>query len=148
MLPATLVSYLLVFLHGGVELLREVVGDVGHPRFLLVGPAQAAFVLARLFVVLLFGVLAVAFCGLWKNKHLHWLGDIWDAAMRQCVCVCVVLTSVLSLQVLFSSRFLSSSSCSSSLMLSSRTLGQKSPSKYGSSLALVNRSSVACLKMS
>lgn len=38
------------------------------------------------------------------------------------------LTSVLSLLV-FSSRFRSSSSCSSSLMLSSRTLGQKSPSK-------------------
>lgn len=60
----------------------------------------------------------------------------------------VPLTSVLSLEVLFSSLFLSSSSCSSSLMLSSRTLGQKSPSKYGSSLALVSRSSVACLKMS
>lgn len=60
----------------------------------------------------------------------------------------VPLTSVLSLEVLFSSLFLSSSSCSSSLMLSSRTLGQKSPSKYGSSLALVRRSSVACLKMS
>ncbi|KAF3846736.1 hypothetical protein F7725_003814 [Dissostichus mawsoni] len=51
----------------------------------------------------------------------------------------VVLTSVHSLEVLFSSLFLSSSSCSSSLMLSSRTLGQKSPSKYGSSLALVSR---------
>lgn len=39
-----------------------------------------------------------------------------------------LLTSVLSLLV-FSSLFRSSSSCSSSLMLSSRTLGQKSPSK-------------------
>ena len=55
---------------------------------------------------------------------------------------------MLSQEVLFSSLLRSSSSCSSSLMLSSRTLGQKSPSKYGSSLALVSRSSVACLKMS
>lgn len=59
-----------------------------------------------------------------------------------------ILTSILSLDVLFSSLLRSSSSCSSSLMLSSSTLGQKSPSKYGSSLALVKRSSVACLKMS
>ncbi len=56
------------------------------------------------------------------------------------------LTSILSLEVLFSSLFRSSSSCSNSLMLSSNTLGQKSPSKYGSSFALVRRSSVACLK--
>ena len=58
------------------------------------------------------------------------------------------VTSVVSLAAVLSSFFLSSSSCSSSLMLSSSTLGQKSPSKEGSSLALVSLSSFACFKMS
>lgn len=53
-----------MFLHGGIELLGEIVGHVGHPGFLLVGSAQAALVLACLFIVLLFGILAVSFCGL------------------------------------------------------------------------------------
>lgn len=53
-----------MFLHGGVELLGKVVGDTGHPGFLLIGSAQAAFVLARLFVVLLFGIFAVSLGGL------------------------------------------------------------------------------------
>ena len=58
-----------MFLHGGVELLGEVVGHVGHPRLLLVGSAQtAALVLARLFTVLLFGILAVTFRGLKRER--------------------------------------------------------------------------------
>lgn len=53
---------LLMFLHSSVEFLRKVIGNIGHPWFLLVGSAQAALVLARLFIVLLFGILAVSFC--------------------------------------------------------------------------------------
>ncbi len=53
-----------MFLHGGVELLGKVIGNIGHSWFLLVGSAQAALVLACLFIVLLFGILAVSFCGL------------------------------------------------------------------------------------
>lgn len=60
-------AYLFVLLHGGVELLGEVIGHVGHPGFLLVGSAQAAFVLTCLLVVLLLGVLAVTFSGLWES---------------------------------------------------------------------------------
>lgn len=55
-----------MFLHGGIELLGKVVGHTGHPWFLLIGSAQTAFVLARLFVVLLFGVFAVSLGGLQK----------------------------------------------------------------------------------
>lgn len=58
-----------MFLHGGIEFLGKVVGNAGHPRLLLVGSAQAALVLVRLFIVLLFGVLAVSFCGLWTFKR-------------------------------------------------------------------------------
>lgn len=61
---------LLMFLHGGVEFLGQVVGHVGHSRLLLVGSAHAALVLARLFIVLLFGILAVAFCGLGTFRFL------------------------------------------------------------------------------
>jgi len=53
-----------VFLHGGVEFLGKVIGNTGHPWFLLVGSAQATLVLARFLIVLLFGILAVSFCGL------------------------------------------------------------------------------------
>lgn len=54
-----------MFLHGGVELLGKVIGNIGHPWFLLIGATHAGLVLACLFIVLLFGVLAVSFCGLW-----------------------------------------------------------------------------------
>lgn len=140
-----------MFLHGRVELLGQVVRDIGQPWFFLVGSAQAALVLARLFIILLFGILAVSFCGLWRfNFQRQWKNvDILRfKKKKEPEHDVVLLTSVLSLEVLFSSLFRSSSSCSSSLILSSSTLGQKSPSKYGSSLALVSRSSVACLKMS
>lgn len=58
------VAYLLMFLHGRIELLGKVIRNIGHPGFFLVGPAQATFVLARLFIILLFGILAVTFCSL------------------------------------------------------------------------------------
>lgn len=53
-----------MFLHGSVELLGKVIGNIGHPWFFLFGSAQAALVLAGLFIILLFGILAVSFCGL------------------------------------------------------------------------------------
>lgn len=53
-------AHLLMLLHGGIELLGKIIGNVGHPRFFLVGPAQSALVLARLFIILLFGVFAVS----------------------------------------------------------------------------------------
>lgn len=56
-----------MFLHSRVEFLGQVVRDVGHARFLLVGSAHAAFVLVCLFVVLLFCILAVALGGLQKQ---------------------------------------------------------------------------------
>lgn len=55
---------LFMFLHGGVEFLGKVIGNIGHPWFLLIGSAQATLVLACLFIVLLFGILAVSFCSL------------------------------------------------------------------------------------
>lgn len=57
-------KYLLVFLHGSIKFLRKVIRNVGHPWFLLVRSAQAAFVLARFLIVLLFGIFAVTFYGL------------------------------------------------------------------------------------
>lgn len=53
-----------MFLHGSIELLGQVIRNIGHPWFFLVGSAQASLVLARLFIILLFGILAVSFCGL------------------------------------------------------------------------------------
>lgn len=79
------------------------------------------------------------------NRSLPWSLKRLSMIKRDTI---KVHTSGVSEAAVFSSFFLSSSSCSSSLMLSSNTLGQKSPSKYGSSFALVRRSSVACLKMS
>ena len=52
--------YLLVLLQGGVQLLGQVVGHVGHPRLLLTGSTHAALVLTGLLAVLLLGVLAVS----------------------------------------------------------------------------------------
>lgn len=56
--------YLFMFLHSGIELLGQVIGNIGHPWLLLIGSAQATLVLARLFIVLLFGILAVSLRGL------------------------------------------------------------------------------------
>lgn len=43
---------LLVLLHGSIQLLRQVVGNIGHAGLLLVGAANAAFVFVGLLVVL------------------------------------------------------------------------------------------------
>lgn len=63
---------------------------------------------------------------------------------------CEIYTSLLAVSAAAAAAavFLSSSSWSSSLMLSSKAFGQKSPSKYGNSLAVFNPSSLACLRMS
>ena len=84
-------KYLFVFFHGGVQFLGKVIGDVGHPGLLLIGSAQAALVLARLFIVLLFGILAVSFCGLsmkaQRKMHLnHTYTDRYPAG-NQCLLI-------------------------------------------------------------
>lgn len=53
-------SYLLVFLHSGIQLLGEVIGHIGHARLLLIATTQTALVLTCLLVVLLFGIFAVS----------------------------------------------------------------------------------------
>lgn len=49
-----------MLLHGGIELLRQVIGHIGHAGLLLVSSADAALILVGFFVVLFLGVLAVA----------------------------------------------------------------------------------------
>lgn len=49
-----------MLLHGGVELLRQVIGHVWHAGLLLVSSADAALILVGFFVVLFLGILAVA----------------------------------------------------------------------------------------
>ena len=56
--------YLFVLLHGGVELLGQVVGHVGHAGLLFVGSTDAAFILIGFLVVLLLGILAVTLAAL------------------------------------------------------------------------------------
>lgn len=62
--------HLFVFLHGGVELLGQVVGHVGHTRFLLIGPADTAFILVGFLVVLFLGILAVTLAALQQHAKL------------------------------------------------------------------------------
>lgn len=62
------VSHLFVLLHGGVELLGQVVGHVGHTRFLLVGSADTAFILVGFLVVLFLGILAVTLAALQQHQ--------------------------------------------------------------------------------
>lgn len=62
------VSHLFVFLHGSVELLGQVVGHVGHTGFLLVGPADTAFILVGFLVVLFLGILAVTLAALQQHR--------------------------------------------------------------------------------
>lgn len=62
-------SYLFVFFHGGIELLREVIGDIRHPWLLFIGSAQAALVLTRLLVVLLLCIFTVTFCVLQQQQR-------------------------------------------------------------------------------
>lgn len=63
-------SHLFVLLHGGVELLGQVVGHVGHAGLLLVGSADAAFILVGFFVVLFLGILAVTLAALQQHTQL------------------------------------------------------------------------------
>lgn len=63
--------YLLVLLHGGVQLLGQVIGHTGHTGFLLVGAADAAFILVCFFVVLLLGILAVTLTALQHKLSCH-----------------------------------------------------------------------------
>lgn len=48
-----------MFLHGGVEFLRQIIGYIWHSRLLLIGSADAALVLIGFLIILLLGVLAV-----------------------------------------------------------------------------------------
>lgn len=48
-----------MLLHGGVQLLGQIIRYVRHPGLLLVGSAHAALVFIRLLVVLLLSVFAV-----------------------------------------------------------------------------------------
>lgn len=51
-----------MFLHGGVQLLREVIGYIGHAGLLLIAPTQAALVFAGFLIILLFSIFAVSLC--------------------------------------------------------------------------------------
>lgn len=63
-------SHLFVLLHGGIELLRQVVGHVGHAGLLLVGSADAAFIFVGFLVVLFLGILAVTLAALQQHIKL------------------------------------------------------------------------------
>lgn len=52
--------YLFVLLHSGIQLLGEIIGDIGHTRLLLIATTQAALVFTCLLVILLFGIFAVS----------------------------------------------------------------------------------------
>lgn len=62
--------YLLVLLHGGIQLLGQVVGNIGHAGLLLVGAANAAFVFVGFLVVLFLGILAVTLTALQSHEKL------------------------------------------------------------------------------
>ena len=62
--------YLLVLLHGGIQLLRQVVGNIGHAGLLLVGAANAAFVFVGLLVVLFLRIFAVTLTALQPHGKL------------------------------------------------------------------------------
>lgn len=55
-----------MLLHGGVQLLRQIISYIWHPRLLLIGSAHAALVFIGLLVVLLLSVFTVTWCSL-KN---------------------------------------------------------------------------------
>jgi prenyltransferase beta subunit len=60
-----------VLLHGCVELLRQVITHVRHAGLLLVGTADAAFILVGLLVVLFLGILAVTLTSLQSCKAVR-----------------------------------------------------------------------------
>lgn len=53
-----------MLLHGGIQLLRQIVGHVWHAGFLLVSSADATLILVGFFVVLFLGVFAVTLASL------------------------------------------------------------------------------------
>lgn len=63
-------SHLFMLLHGGVEFLGQVVGHIGHTGFLLVGPADTAFILVSFLVVLFLSILAVTLAALQQYANL------------------------------------------------------------------------------
>lgn len=88
-------SHLFVFLHGSVELLGQVVGHVGHTGFLLVGPADTAFIFVGFLVVLFLGILAVTLAALQQHKLVRQAqppppGPVssWDSQLQALDCGC------------------------------------------------------------
>lgn len=57
-----------MFLHGGIQFLREVVGYIGHAWLLLIASAQAALVFAGFLIILLFSIFAVSLCHLQDSR--------------------------------------------------------------------------------
>lgn len=58
--PKMATPYLFVFFHGGIQLLREVIGHIGHAWLLLVAPTEAALVFAGFLIIFLFSIFAVS----------------------------------------------------------------------------------------
>lgn len=75
-------SHLFVLLHGGVELLRQVVGHVGHAGLLLVGSADAAFILVGFLVVLFLGILAVTLAALQQHIKLSDKSSLFQPSIK------------------------------------------------------------------
>lgn len=69
-----------MLLHRGVQLLREVVGDIRHAGLLLVAPTQAALVFAGFLIIFLFSIFAVSLRHLQvsrgNKKMLTFLSDL------------------------------------------------------------------------
>ena len=63
-------SHLFVLLHGGIELLGQVIGHVGHTGLLFVGPADAAFILVGFLIILFLGILAVTLAALQQHAKV------------------------------------------------------------------------------
>lgn len=61
--------HLLMLLHRGIELLGQIISYIWHPRLFLIGSADTALVLVGLFVILLFGILAVSMGSLAIHGH-------------------------------------------------------------------------------
>lgn len=78
--PQAAITHLLVLLHRGVQLLREVVGDIRHAGLLLVAPTQAALVFAGFLIIFLFSIFAVSLRHLQvsrgNKKMLTFLSDL------------------------------------------------------------------------
>lgn len=94
------VSNLLMLLHCGIELLRQIIGYIRHPRLFLVGSTDAALVFIGFLVILLFGILAVSMGSLEIDGHerserqrLHKRKD-WVVQLNRMVKKCLTCESV------------------------------------------------------